>query len=308
MAQTVTLWELKTSMYGLMNDTSTNTTYTTWNRDIDKINDVCRRITDWYIPSLTVQWKFYKCKDMLFMRDRQLVEFKDYVKCSADVLEWADTINIDTTNFDNSWAIYSQWMVINYTSKSVTQLLGCSWVFSNFDSWTSFCQIYAVNANLDKVYRMFKLTDNQEVEITEVKQDDDKFWRQKIKSFTLVRDEETETQYILLRWFSNGDKFLFKYYKQYVDMVEDTDICMIPKVYAKAIVPFISWWELLMESESETNERVNKLNWWYAALHWMYTKYNRMSKDPKPMVQFANQRSQFSWVPNWYTRTWFRVF
>jgi hypothetical protein len=69
--------------------------------------------------------------------------------------------------------------------------------------------------------------------------------------------------------------------------------------------------ELLMESQSEDAEYINKLTLWYAKLEEMYIKYTTAVKDMDQMVkQRPYNRSTISWgyVRDGYSSKGFKVY
>jgi len=306
-----TLWELKTNMYALMNDSSSNTTYTSNNRDIKKINNVIKRVCSWYFKSALDANRFFKTGDLSFLRGRQYFEFKKKIPCTTAITVGAITIDIDTTNLSSAGYIYSQWMVIKYTGKTPTQLTWVSWVIANFDVWTYFIQIYPFDAAIDKTYQLFYLNEkNLEIDVLEVQREDDRYQREKIRSFVVVFDEATWQRFIMVRWFKDGDRFLLKYYKNVTDLVDNTDETVIPDDYT-SVIEAIAAWELMMESEGESFERQNKLKLGEDKLQEMYAKFTIIEKDLKRMVKMAPYNfNSISWLGAWqgYTRTGFRIY
>ena len=157
---TKTLGDIKNEMYGLMNMTSDNRTYTQNDRDVNKINDVIRRVCSWFFRSALSPETVYKSGDIPFLRSKQYFQYKEDVATTADITVGDTEITIDPTDFSDAGAIYSQWVVIEYTWKSATQLTWCTGVVADFDSWTRFEQVYELNADLDKAYRVFKMNNS----------------------------------------------------------------------------------------------------------------------------------------------------
>ena len=315
MATTTILSEIQDIMFAYMNDQSEDNIYNLNWRDVAKINDVSRRFCEWNFSSLLTLWEFYRCNDVHFLRDRQYFEFKDNIKTTKDITVWDTTIDITTDDLTKAWYIYSQWVVIQYTWKSDTQLTWCTWVVASFSAWTEFKQIEKINVNIDKSYRMFKMSDSSTIDVIEIPQWDDRFNRKYYKSFTIIYDELTQDSFMLIRWFNTWDRFMFKYYKQYVDLIdseEEADTAsIIPDEYAKTVIPAIAAWELLLEAEADTVERQSKLRLWYARLDEAYIKLNKLNKDPKKMMEFSNP-NPISWIWNsytsWTTTHWFKIF
>ena len=208
---TKTLWDIKDLMYWLMNETSWNRTYTNNWRDTAKINDVIRRVSSWFFRSVLNTETVYKSGDIPYLRKKQYIKYKEAIACTAAIVVGAVTINIDTTNLTTTWSIYSQWVVISYTWKNATQITWCTGVVADFEEWTKFEQVYKVNADMDIPYQCFLMYDWQEIDVFEVKSFDDRYQRQAFKWFTLLYDETSGNRFLRVFWFSDSDKFLFKY-------------------------------------------------------------------------------------------------
>ena len=312
MSATTTREAMKTLVIQLMNETSNNNTYTASDRDSEKINDVVRRVCSWYVRSALNTQVMYKCLDMPFLRKRQYFQNKDAIALTEAVTPWDDEIFLDTTNLEATGAIYCQWCVMPYTGKTATSITGVSWVISAFDSGTYVTKAFPVNADFDKSYRLFHQYNNIQREVFEVQREDERYQRAKYRSFVVVLDEDTGNKYIVVRGFSNNDRFLLKYYATVEDMTEDTDICVIPDEWAKSVICPIAAWELLMESQSEDAEYVNKLTLWYARLEEMYYKFTTQEVD---MDKLAKQKpynytsiNSFGMANTRYTRSWFTVY
>ena len=312
MSQTTTLWDLKTILFQQMNETANNTTYTNNDRDRQKLNDVVKSVCSWFVKSLLNPEVCYKCLDVPFLRRRQYFQFKDPIATTADINVWDTTIYMDTTDLDTTGAVYAQGVVVTYTGKTATSLTWCSGVIADFESGTYFTKAFKVNADFDKSYRLFHMYNNIQREIFEVQREDERYQRAKYRSFVVVLDENTMDKYIIVRGFARNDRFLFKYYEKVTNMVDDTDICVIDDDYCTKVVIPLAAGELLMESQTEDWEYINKLSIWYSKLDEMYTKYTLQEVD---MDKMAKQKpynysaiNSFGLANTRYTRSWYTVY
>lgn len=312
MTVSTTLWTLRSYTIQLMNETSNNNTYSWSDRDVVKINDVIKRVCSWYIKSLLNPNESFKCLDMPFLRDRQFLQYKDPIAITSAIAVWDTEINLDTTNLDDTGAIYAQGIVISYTGKTATSITWCTGVIASFESWTYFTKVFQTNANFDQAYRLFHMYNSTETEVFEVKREDERYQREKIKSFTIIYDETSGNNFIMLRGFDNDDRFILKYYKLVDNLSIDSDICVIPDEYAQSVVCPIVAGEMLMESQSEDWEFMNKLTIWYGRLQEMYHKYTQQQKDMDKMVKQKpynySSISTFWGTDSKYTRSWFTIY
>ena len=78
------------------------------------------------------------------------------------------------------------------------------------------------------------------------------------------------------------------------------------------MVKLIWAWELLMESQSEDMEYMNKLNMWYAKLEEMYGIFTMQEKDLDKMAKMKpynfSSVNSFGLANTRYTRSWFTVY
>jgi len=313
MTASTTLWDIKDFMYAQMNDTSNNQTYTSNNRDTDKINDVIRRVCSWFFRSALNPETTYKCGDFPFLRKKQYFEYVDSVACTAAVSVGDTTINLPNSTLSDAWAIYTQGIVMEYTGKSsTTAITWVTWCIANFESGTRFEQVFALNTDLHEAYRVFRLYDGKEMEVFEIDSQDDRYEREKTQAFTILYDETSGKKFIRFYGVDDGYRFIIKYYASVTDLVNTTDVCVIPDEYAKTVVAPIAWWELLMETQAEDAEYVNKLTLWYGKLEEMYHHYTKMIKDMDKMARLKpyDWRTIWWWlgVNDRYTRKWFRVY
>lgn len=307
-----TLENLLDGMYNRMNETTSNRTYSTNDRDIKKLNSVIRRVCSWFLRSSLNPETVYKCKDLDFLRKKQYIQYKEPVACTVAVAVAATSITLPTTNLTTTWAIYTQWVVISYTWKNATQITWCTGVVAAFESGTYFEQVVAVAADFDKWYRVFRMYDGTEKEIYEVKSQDDRYEREMNRAFTVLYDETSGNRFIRFYWYDNEDRFLIKYYAKVDDLVATIDICVIPDERCTDVVCPIAAGELLMESQSEDAEYINKLTLWYASLEEMYSYYTVKFKDMDKIARAApyNWSSIGGWVSisSRYSNKWFRVY
>jgi hypothetical protein len=150
-------------------------------------------------------------------------------------------------------------VIISYTGKTANSITGCTGIISSFTAGTYFQKCFPLNTDFDKSYRLFHQYNNIQREVFEIQREDERFQRAKYRSFVIILDENTNNKFIVVRGFSNKDRFILKYYAQVTNMVNATDICIIPDDYALRVVPAIAAGELLMESQTEDTEYMNKL-------------------------------------------------
>lgn len=316
MASTTTQWDIQNLVFPLMAESSNNTTYTSNGRITFKINDVVSRICSGYFPSaLDPKAPAFKCLDMPFLRDTQAFEYIAPIVSTADAEVGDITIDMDTSTLDTAWYLIAQGVIIWYTGKTSTSITGVTWVISKFKAGTIFTKCFLVNANFDRSYRLFYQYNSEFMPVMEVQREDDRYEREKIQSFMIAHDDTTGKQFIVIRWFSNWDRFLLKYYKLITPMVDDADICVIPDEYCLSVVANIVAWELLMESQTEDQEYINKLVLWYNSLLWMYTRFTTQEVDMDKMYKLKPYNySSIQWYGAWgaygsrYTRSGFRLY
>lgn len=312
MTATTTLWDMKNLLYQQMNETSNNKTYTNNDRDTNKLNDIVRMFCNGFVVSKLDQNVFYKTKNVPFLRKQQFFQYKQQIMCSQAIAVWDTEIYINTTDLDNSGAIYGQGIVITYTSKDSEKIMWCTGVVSSFQSGSPFVKCFPVNPDFDRSFRVFNQYNSVYREVFETEREDQDYQRGKYRSFMIVDNPVDSKKYIVIRWFANNDRFLLKYYEKVDNMTNETDICIVPDEYCLKVIVPIAAGELLMESETEDAEYMTKLTIGYANLQEAYAKFtkNEVDEEQRAKMRPYNYSSinSFGQANTRYTRSGFTVY
>lgn len=282
-----TYWELKTAVFNLMDANSDSGTYLplVWS----KINDVGDMICKWVVTSILDE-KIYTAGDLWFLYDEI---FYDIVKPQPllEALDVWDTVaKFTTTDYNNSWYVYINWDKIPYTNKISTEIQGITVVKTSHLAGDMVEQLYTLPSNISQPFTVFLHTQNT---IREIPAIDERFIQDANTWYSIVNASGISMLRII--GVTQG-KILVKYYKEWVELVNDTDVCILPDRYPISVLAPIVAWELLYQTE-EVDNGATKLKIWYNSLNNMYKYYANRVKKSKQTVkpQSYNYQSVLWW-------------
>lgn len=282
-----TYWEIKTAVFNLMDANSDSGTYLplVWS----KINDVGDMICKWVVTSILDE-KVYTAWDLWFLYDEIFFDIVKPVPLQEQLNIWDLVAKFDTTNYNNSWYLYIDGDKIPYTSKISTETQGLTVIKTSHLIGSMVEQLYTLPNNISQPFTVFILRNWVEQEIPPI---DERFTREVNIWYSVVNASWVNLLRIV--WATQG-KILMKYYKQWTDLVNDIDVCVLPDRYPISVLAPIVAWELLYQTE-EVDNGATKLKVWYNALNNMYKYFADRVKKSKITVkpQSYNYQSVLWW-------------
>lgn len=282
-----TYWEIKTSVFNIMDANSDSWTFLplVW----PKINDVGDRICKGIVTSILDE-KVYTAGDLWFLYAESFFDIVKPLSLTTAMTTASTTAEFDTTNYLSSWYLRIGWDKIKYTSKTATETQGITVVKTSHSVGDTVEQLYELPSNISQPFTVFLITKHNEKEIPFI---DERFTRDAGVWYSIVTIDWVNLLRVI--WATQG-KILMKYYNQWTDLVDDTDVCILPDRYSLDVLAMIVAWELLYQNE-EVDNGATKLKIWYTNLDWFYKYYASKIKKSKSTIKAKqyNYNSLYTW-------------
>ena len=261
-----TFWDIKAKVWNLLGQKSTSITFS----DSVVGSAVNNRILDflrWRITSLIDPNRIFSAWELWIREGSQYLRTILDSNLTADMAIGANVISCSTTNLLSSGWVEIGWEVFSYSAKTSTQLTWVSPVATVLhEKGAKVIQLYAMPANFEKPI--------------EVKLIDESSWDTRThipyaNSQNDVRYEIIKTSTANLLKISGLDSNSFVqivYSKTYTELVNDSDICVIPDHYWETVIAFIVAGELGLHKGIPNAQ--NLLVQWYANLQNCYQYFN----------------------------------
>lgn len=162
-----------------------------------------------------------------------------------EVAAGATTIMINATNFPATGAIYLEGEVLRYSTKTNTSITLVDATQVSHKGNVRAYPLYALPANISRPFTLFR---NEYDDSYEIEFEDIRFGVRGSIGYSLVMDN-SGNEFLLIRGMCNEDRLQLFYYLNSVDLVNNTDVSVLPDTYAFAIVSNIVAGTLLRETE-----------------------------------------------------------
>lgn len=225
---------------------------------------------------MTNESNFYRCSYLPFMFKKNFYTVVPSTSLTAIVSIGDTEVNFDTTNFLSSGAVLMEGDVVKYTGKSATQLTGVTGVSTGHAVDVTVHQLYELPSDISEDFSLrLPRNDNNHPDITRV---DGRFESSNKEYYQVITDSDGN-QYIFVSGLnSDEDKLLLQYIPSTTDMVNNSDVCIIPDPYCLRIIPDLAAGELFLEKEEVDLAQIRLRTKAYPKLKEMYKKYNRQTK------------------------------
>ena len=285
-----TLNQIRDEVYYLINQRHNSQVYDFNTRVLPKINRVQTQICKGFYVSV-LNWQKYKAWDLRFLRKKIYFNSVSNIVTSANVSAGAATIPLaPTTNLPNFWFLYCNWIVIQYTWKTLNSVTGVTWLIVPLQSWQPIMQAIQIPNDADRTFQLFQIIEwgyELEVPYTDMTHQTNKYF-----SFKIVEDQTTINNFVIVQWRRSDNGFLLYYYAKSQDLVNLSDTSTIPDPYALEVLSKIIAWELLRETEQDPqSERL--LTLWYSKLEWMYNSFNDFHQPDRMDVVLPTHRRYY---------------
>ena len=161
-------------------------------------------------------------------------------------------IEFDTTDLEDSGAIYIDWEVIQYTSKQIDKILWVTWILSKHIVGSKIEIIFAIPTDLFKPITINWLFAwrNFEIKI-----------KDPINPMATYYDLllKNKKQFFRFYWLTIWTKVYVNYIKDYVNLVADLDESPFSDDVSLNIIPFIAGWNAIKDEVL----RVKLLRQWF---------------------------------------------
>lgn len=269
----VSLWDIKSKVWNLLwqKPTSVNFSNDIVKNEINTVAiDILRGNITNKLNQLNIKWV-----SLPFNETYNQFEVKASWMLSEELLMWDTTVLAWVSGMLSAWYCLIWWDIIQYTSRTDTQLNGLSGITINHKLWDKISQLYVLPTNLDNIIKVEQVfawyTWTQYKEIGQE-------W---LVSYKLINN-----RYLLINWIMEATQIKVSYKIKYTNLSLDSDICVLPDNYGLSVIAYIVAWNLAYDKWIPTAERL--LNSWYMSLKNFYQYYNTEVKPrntklmPKP--------------------------
>lgn len=259
---TVTLWDIISEVWFRLGQTSSSVTFNR-TRVVGKINYIIRELCKGRYVSPLPQVKSinreYRCGKLWFMNGSYPIRIKAGSTLVSTFNVGDTTISCNTANLLSSWWIMMGGEIFSYSSITSSTLQGVSGLTIQHLATEKIVQLYEAPAEMSKPSSVTAVRHYSRLINAPIPYSDE--WNLFLY-FQLLRS--WTTQLFNLYWMQNDDLVEVNYTKIVTDLVDDTDICILPEDYWMTVVaPIVSaelWLPKAMPNATgDMNEGVSKL-------------------------------------------------
>jgi len=271
----VTLWQIITEVYRLSWQTSNSTKFSR-SVVVDLANSLLEQVWNWKVTNILTQ-QIYKAWNLWFQNSFIGYRINWGWTISAEVNIWDAIIEMDTTSLLSAWYVRIWSDIIKYTSKTDTQLNWVSGITVNHLIADKVKQLYVLPTDFEKPDRGYKIIESDSLQEVEIPYKlDNQYW----VCYSIIR---SDIQLLEVFWLYTDDQVKLNYVKEYEELVNDSDVCILPKNYWKTIIARLTAWELMYDYSMPSAERI--LNVWYWKLNNMYWNYTNPTKNSRNAIK-----------------------
>lgn len=257
----ITFWDIKSEVWRLLWQKSTSTTFS--NEVVgDEINEIFEQIVKWRVTS-KLDDRVYRAWKLWFIEQATSIRIKWGSALTAILNVWDTSLSCDTTNLLPSWYVEIWGEIVKYTWVTSTELTWISWNILEHNIGEAIVQLYELPTNLDKpeiVQKIIKWVQIRKSNIPLNNDDNYSIYYQLLRTWN--------TKLIKIVWLQNDDLVKITYTIRYSQLVNDSDVCILPDTYWKTVVAKIVAWGLWYDKWLMNAERI--LNSWYKNLMNMF--------------------------------------
>lgn len=250
----ITLGDIVSEVYNLTGQTPNSTNFNR-NRIVRMINSVSSKIWKWRVVNLLNPNQIFRNNILDFaswvvsFRIRWLWVLNKNLEINDSEASW------DFSELDLAWMIKIWWdfLVYDYNSKKILSWLEGQTI--KYFPWEKLKQIYPLPENFFEISEIFEKNFFKNYEIINHK------WK----------------YFIDFSWFKQNDLITIKYKKKYINLENDSDLCLFPNSYWIDVIANLVAWELLFQRNMPTAQ--NLLSEWYNYLSMMYQEFEK-NKNP----------------------------
>lgn len=268
---TITLWNVKNSIWNNLWTTSISTTFTS---DVlnNEINSLISDIYRWRVHNL-LNWRIYRAWKLNFINWTSKYRYIENIGITVEASIWDTIIQMETAWLESSWVLLINWDIITYTSITATQIQWVSWITLKYLVWDIAKVLYKMPSNFDKSTLVYK----NWVEIIFKADERASLFYNILKSWI--------TTYIKAYWFQKDDILEIEYVKNHTPITDDLTIFPIPDRYWLSVIANIVSGSLWYKKGIPNSQE--QLNFWYTQLQAMFQYYtndiNVIKQSIKPI-------------------------
>lgn len=222
MANTTTRQTIRNGTLAILNDTSTSQVFTT---------SVLNRLIEEIELEVAQMWKWQ------FLRAREQIIAPVFTTLEADLTTSDVTATVgETTNYDNTQAVYIMQNVIPYTGTTSTTLTGLTDIAVNHEAGQTVYPLLELPANYHKLISVYYGHTSTQYNRKFLYVLENDWWKQIPYVFPACTVINVETAaYLLCVGQAVGDTITVQYQKRPATYTNDTDVSSFPNEY----IPYI---------------------------------------------------------------------
>lgn len=261
----ITLWDIVSEVYNLTWQTANSTNFNR-ERIVRMINSISNQIWKWRVINLLNPSQIFSCFALLFsIKD---ISFRiNGTWVLSEKLEINENNAIwDFSNLDLAWFVKVASDLVKYTYNDKKNLSWVEWQSIKYFSWEKLKQVYELPVDFMDIIKIFEPN----------------FY----KNYELIN---YKSKYLIdFSGFSQNEIVSLTYRKKYVNLINDSDLCMLPDNYWIDILANLVAWELLFQRNMPTSQ--NLLSVWYNFLQTMFLEYEAEKRPIKTSLKAKNRR------------------
>ena len=269
--------DIKTEVWDLIGTTSWSTTFTSakiWKKINAKINEVIR----WRITSLLNPQIIYRAWKLPFNEDKVWFRIKAWWILTTILNVWDVTGYLDTTNIYPAWYLQIGGDLVKYTWVTPTTITWVIWQTVEHLVSETCIQLYEMPVNFEKTIIVKWILEWESGRYKEIPFDSsESMW------FCYNIYTYWDKKLIKVIWLTSDNLINIEYIKKVYDLVNDTDLCILPNYYwTKVIAPLVAW-EYMLQKGFPTAQAV--LLSWYTGLQNMFQFFTNPTNQTKTTLK-----------------------
>lgn len=234
----VTLWEQKTDIWNSLWQTPNSTKFSS-SVLTTKVKNVGKKVLKGRIKNLLNPNQTFRAWKLWFGNWTTSFRSVNDSRLTTEINVWDVIVEMNTTWFLDDWYVQIWSDILNYTSKTDTQIEWVTWITTRHDWWVAITQLYEMPSDFDKPNFFYIIQESYRITPVEIPYDKDENYVVYYKIF-----KSWGKNLLKLAWIQQDSLMQIDYLKIHTDQVDDTDESMFEDEYALDVISMLAAWEL----------------------------------------------------------------